>query len=201
MRRDMKHLLFDAGKSSGTSRHERSMRARIKADVEFECFPIGKTHYRKEQSDYLNPLKKFLLANCGRQWDDVYSDICRFADSRCIRGYHLRQHVWFEVSYYYEEHSGWSKFVVDKNGVLTERDFPFSYRKKRIGNHWQRRRLQDPILGRNVIKIKGILYFVDFEKTPARTWKSFYGNYPSYFDLIDCKWYLYPNSTGKRNKR
>src|SRR5271157_1724025 len=98
MREDMKDLLLDTGRVGGgwgKAASRRAIMKRADADDLPRTLPSGRKRVgSKQQGDRLNPLKRFLKANCGRPWADVYAEICESADSRTIRGYHLRQHVW-----------------------------------------------------------------------------------------------------------
>lgn len=53
----------------------------------------------KAFSDRLSPLIRFLEKNVGRNWDDVWSEICKVNDYRCVRGRHLRDHAWWRRKY------------------------------------------------------------------------------------------------------
>ena len=129
MRSDMKDLLLDTGRvGGGWGKGASSRRYHMKND-DAEDMPLRLPSGRKRipghshQGDRLNPLKRYLKANCGRPWSEVYSEICDWADSRTIRGFHLRQHVWqFVVPNNYDVgHTGrYGPFFVDPNGVLQE---------------------------------------------------------------------------------
>lgn len=46
-----------------------------------------------ERSDHIRPLERWLRSRIGEDWDALWSEICKAADSRNVRGRHLRQHV------------------------------------------------------------------------------------------------------------
>ena len=46
-----------------------------------------------ETSGHYTPLKRFLRKNCGRVWNDVYSDICLENDSRSKLGRYIRRRI------------------------------------------------------------------------------------------------------------
>lgn len=46
---------------------------------------------RKEQTDLLGPLRRFLRSNVGRPWNDIWSEICQHNQDHM--GQHLRNHV------------------------------------------------------------------------------------------------------------
>jgi hypothetical protein len=128
MRQDMKDLLLDTGRNGGSfGKYASSRRAELKrADPDTLPRFISSSRHRgggKEQGDRLRPLRQFLRKNCGRPWADVYSEICAFADSRTIRGFHLRQHVWQFVVPDRRDigHRGrYGPFFVDDDGSLQE---------------------------------------------------------------------------------
>ncbi len=85
--------------------------------------PYGWEH--KTFGDRTQPLTRMLRSNLGRPWDKVYSEICQHADSRSIRGYHIREHVWMEVATWGEYNAAtrwwWKPFYIDAKGFLRER--------------------------------------------------------------------------------
>ena len=48
---------------------------------------------RKELNEYLNPLIRYLAKNCGRPWNNVYSEICENMDRRGVVQDHIFQHL------------------------------------------------------------------------------------------------------------
>lgn len=126
MRKDMKDLLVNTGRRGGGGKANYSRSALRDADPDTLPSRIPTGRHRiygydaKELGDRLAPLKRFLEANCGRPWADVYSEICKVADHRSIRGYHLRQHVWQYVVP--SNHGGYRRhygpFFVDIDGTL-----------------------------------------------------------------------------------
>lgn len=139
MREDMKDLLLDTGRVGGGWGKATSRRARMKrtdADDLPRMLPCGRKRVGSKQlGDRLNPLKRYLKANCGRPWVDVYAEICATADKRTVRGYHLRTHVenYVVPNNYDVGHSRrYGPFFVDPDGLLQE--------EARL-NHAQRRKL------------------------------------------------------------
>lgn len=53
--------------------------------------PYG--HNRKSLNENLNPLKRYLLANVGKKWDKVFSDICKNIKLDSAVQKHVRDHV------------------------------------------------------------------------------------------------------------
>ena len=109
MRSDMKDLIVEEPRTSGYETSRTYVRARHKprlvegedddgSYIEDRNARHGKmTRTTKHFGDHTMPLKRFLIKNVGRKWDDVWSEICEFADLRSIRGRHLREHVGFWV--------------------------------------------------------------------------------------------------------
>ena len=124
----MKDLLLETGRHGGSyGKYASSRRAELKrADPDDLPRFISSSRHRgggKELGDRLHPLRQFLKKNCGRPWADVYAEICEFADSRTIRGYHLRQHVWNYVvpnNYDVGHYRRYGPFFVDRDGTLQE---------------------------------------------------------------------------------
>ena len=93
MRKDMRDIIIDTGR-----RYKDGRKGRQNNPSKFDDLP-DKERMRQgrgwyiERGDRLGPLSKYLLKQVGRPWNDVYADICKHADSRSLRGYHLRQHV------------------------------------------------------------------------------------------------------------
>jgi hypothetical protein len=86
---------------------------------------------RKDLSDRLEPLYRFLQKNAGRPWNDVYSEICQQLDPRSLRGWHARDHVLQYVETYGDVsgRSNWISqenrwgFWVDEYGILNYRSY------------------------------------------------------------------------------
>lgn len=108
MRSDMKDVIID------TYRHKILAR-RGKTPNDPEQLDTGRVSMRRHVhlngemanfGDRIGPLRRFLRSRVGRKWDDVYKEVCEMADSRGIRGHHLREHLSYEV-------------VIAKNGFDT----------------------------------------------------------------------------------
>lgn len=84
----------------------------------------------KEQSDYLVPLKRFLMANVNRPWAEVHSKLARRTNRNSTCG----DHLWLHLNGYIEkdpwrierelnrEYSNstfyWHDYYVDENGIF-----------------------------------------------------------------------------------
>jgi hypothetical protein len=109
--------------------------------------------YDRDQADRLSPLYQFLIRNCGRNWNDVWADICEFHDQRNMKGFHLRFHVlqWVENNGISKESPyrwytpSWG-FYVDDNHILREYKYK-RYRRKPVVNKF----LKQPDNGANYV--------------------------------------------------
>ena len=52
---------------------------------------------RKDFSDLLGPLRRYLRKQVGRPWDKVWSEITQTLDSRSLTGQHIFDHIRWEV--------------------------------------------------------------------------------------------------------
>ena len=170
MRKDMKDVIIDTGRVGGGGKAAMSRRARLKR-MDHEDIPARLPMSRrrqfgwdsKELGDRTNPLESYLEAQCGRQWDDVYSEICAEADSRTIRGYHLRTHVWNSVvpnNYDIGHRRRYGPFFVAPDGTL-QMEVPYQRRKR---SRWGDRPPTYMVDGDHFyMRVKGFWYY--FETT------------------------------------
>ena len=102
MRDDMKRVVITRPRHGSSMKNEevREHRRRVRDDnssslpQKASMKPKGKfSWHRKELSDFLNPLLRFLRKNCGRPWDKVYSEICQNLDRRGVINDHIFQHL------------------------------------------------------------------------------------------------------------
>jgi len=135
----MKDVIVDTGRHGGYG----SKRKKPRQDTfdRMDCLPPQEGMRRlyrdyKEFGDRINPLRKYIMSQVGRPWNDVWSDICKHADVRNIRGWHLREHARREVISYadwsdpgskqyrwlpamsLEGNSSFDVVYEDKNGIL-----------------------------------------------------------------------------------
>jgi len=125
MRRDMKDLVVNTGRSRGWSATSHR-RASLKRDPLYWLATQGKMGRNKwltELGDRLSPLYRWLESNCGRPWDDVYSEFCAVTDRRSIRGHHLWTHLDGYVNWgqhYPIWWRRWTSFYMDEEGILQQ---------------------------------------------------------------------------------
>ena len=109
MRKDMKKVIVTPARTGGGYNGDRR-----EANRDLEDLPtkesMRKKHIMnwdgKELSDFLNPLRRFLYKQTGRPWNKVYSEICKYADSRSTMGNHLRDHVFMEIEFEVTHYDG-----------------------------------------------------------------------------------------------
>lgn len=105
MRHDMHKVLTErprVGGSRGCEKYGRTRERGTRGD--FELLPSSEGMrprrrgvWRKEFSDLVSPLHRFLLSRVGRPWDDVFSEVCSMHGLGSTVHWHLRRHVAFEV--------------------------------------------------------------------------------------------------------
>jgi hypothetical protein len=149
MRKDMKRVVITRPRHGSKYKNKdvREQRRRARDDEEYETLPQkssmkpkGKfSWHKKELSDFLNPLIRFLRKSCGRPWNKVYAEISENLDRRGIVNDHIFQHLdemvvtkplWKDgaphrTSYLgpqqlYKSNGNWGNFYVDRHGLLKE---------------------------------------------------------------------------------
>jgi hypothetical protein len=140
----------------------------------------------KDFSDLLGPLRRFLRANVGRPWDNVYSEMKESLDDRKVTGLHIFEHVDSEVEthpligddgelYTLGRDKLWpvyGLYVDPRTGLLCWSDYK-PWRRKRRKSKTARKDCDHIRLGANTgyVKINGVWYFIEYksyEKLPDR---------------------------------
>ena len=136
-------------------------------------------------------LHRFLESNCGRPWDEVWSEFCKKFDSRTDSGREARETV---LSYVKPRWwSYWRSFMV-VDGVLTKRRgvrAPWRCRNKVVEEPSEIKINETSAY----MKLNGIWYLVEFAPIPCGTWRSGFrlrdgtflpGYYvsPYYYDVV-----------------
>lgn len=89
MRRDMSKLIYDSGRVGPYD--SSSTRIKYKDEEYLDNLPRrasmkgvhkGSWDSRKETTNYTTPLRRYLLSQVGRKWDDVFSEICRMSSNK-----------------------------------------------------------------------------------------------------------------------
>lgn len=135
----MRHVIIDTARTycpKGNYRKRRRGKIWPKDLQKEKMKPFDTIEQTKSMSDRLRPFQRYLLKREGQPWNDVFSDICRSADLRNIRGFHLRSHIedFVHLHTYYvgktlmyqskigirplKSRENFIKFYVDSNGIL-----------------------------------------------------------------------------------
>jgi len=104
MRKDMDRVIVERariGSREPSKKTGKRLTPGAKYDDGFDSgprlMPSGRGSYpwaqQKELNDNLRPLRAFLLASVGRNWNKVYSEIREQVDHRKTMGFHLLQHL------------------------------------------------------------------------------------------------------------
>lgn len=184
MRKDMAKRFLKHGKHS-KGRFPRNCKnlSMIDEDGQNVYSPHGMRsvhHYTVKYEDrgYLGTdsaiLHRFLQSRKGRPWNQVYSEICKEADDRSFKGYHLREYLDYEVE---------QNCIIDKDGeVLDQRGLHISrfrgfYVHPETGNleYIEKKRWRIPEIPHTVFEMngrfyhehEGIWYRVDMEEVPS----------------------------------
>ena len=106
MRPDMPRVIVDEPRSGLRPKYHRCReRQMLRRDPDLLPPRIGMRRswwklswFLREFGDHVNPLERWLEAQCGRPWDDVRAEISAVAKKKTLRGYHLWVHVEMLVS-------------------------------------------------------------------------------------------------------
>lgn len=175
MRWDMNEVIVEVARSGGEGkRGDKFFKQRYGEDREEfggrQPMGPGWNPDRKNQGDKLQPLRRFLRSRVGRQWDEVFSEICEVNDKRSMLGFHLLTHLAQMV----EAHGIKNRsqhfpedFYEDQNGVLRERHKERTYwarhRKQRANAPIERILLSD---GWRYQWLEGFWYRMKEEEVP-----------------------------------
>ena len=153
MRKDMAKVIVERPRLGGAGNTFRGRRGELKSRLN-ECirndnfddlhkresyrhWASARLGYdRKELNENLNPLVRYLRSQVGRNWDQVYSEMCEVMDTRSACQAHIWQHakddvetntfigddgeVWFASSYCYRwcEDRDWHRPISDSVAVV-----------------------------------------------------------------------------------
>lgn len=156
---------FDGGCRS-LKAHERQL---VKLG-DFDALPFSTSMQRRfrwrNTSTYsCSYIHRYMDANCGRPWDDVYSELCAKFDSSTFEGHSARETIFYYVSPR-RWLSYWRMFYVDDSGLLQKRVNDWSKKKRRA-------RWNEPVDNQITIdsysdyrKLNGIWYQVFYKDIP-----------------------------------
>lgn len=120
--------------------------------------PIDKFESRRGRRANYSVIQKFIEANVGRYYDDVYSEVCKMAPKNSERGQRFREA--FKECFDFEDHwRFWNYRIID--GIIVARDQKIKFKRTKP---------EYPKINGNVVidKIDGILYEFTFEKVKPR---------------------------------
>ena len=103
MRRDMHKVVTESPRAGGGSATCYLKKARGQERRLFKNTPVDLAHKkesmkkryksRKEFTDNLAPLKRYLRSQCGRPWDKVWSDISKVFKGTGTQAQHIKNHI------------------------------------------------------------------------------------------------------------
>ncbi len=93
MRQDMFKKLVERPRHRAWRETRRAQRRRDMLDPESAPVRERMSRHGKTLNENLAPLRRYLLSQVGRQWDDVYSDIRKHLRARSITHLHVLQHL------------------------------------------------------------------------------------------------------------
>lgn len=193
MRKDMNKVLTESPRAGGKGPKKRrfdkkSRPRRCYSEVEADDEPLQeeelalpresmkKRHkvdgYEKSLTDHIQPLRRFLISQAGRPWNDVWSDICQVLKGNGLQANHVKDHVKDFVGGI--PHSGktqfrprdwhrtdsWAGLYVDEEGILRHQPGPKIW-KRRVKKRYHYTRESDLV---EYHKINGCWYRVELER-------------------------------------
>lgn len=100
MRPDMQRVLIDCYRGGLRIKSDRSGKPRVQQypDADSDAGPHSPKRLRTRWfNDNLGPLRRWLRAQFGRPWNNVWSELCDGVDRNTMAGQHLLEHVFWEV--------------------------------------------------------------------------------------------------------
>ncbi len=148
-------------------------------DPEDDDFIIDEPSNHTRNSDKLGAVKRWIIAQCGRPWDKVYSEMAEKFDFNTMAGRHILGHIKGYVNFGFDhDNSGffkrdfWYPTYVDQQGILRSNK---NYRKrsergaaavaKREADDARRKEIAAWIEGRTLGREGAILFWYDLERT------------------------------------
>lgn len=187
MRPDMKKVIVERPRVQGHGyRHKNYTQVQI-SELDLptkESMTRPKGWERKEHSDLLGPLWKFLVKNKNRKWNDVWSEICE--NNKDFMGSHLKRHIHYMVEFDCVETKdgvvdsrglsigSWHQLYVNQDGIL-KYITPSKKSKKRD-------KLNPITIGNQTYyQVENIWYRVTFDQPRYIHAKSYCANYGDIF--------------------
>lgn len=142
MRKDMNKVLTERGRVGGNDgqKHDRTYKHKLRVrekqyykNIELDERPtkesMRRRHVRggstKEPAYHAKPLKRYLLSQVGRKWDDVWSEICQATKGYTLQAQYAKNYVGgipHSGQTYFTPEDWWnprrSLVYVDEDGIL-----------------------------------------------------------------------------------
>lgn len=189
MRPDMSKVIVERPRVGiKTTRKGRKIDPDLQLSQEGMRAPHIRNFGGKQLNENLAPLSRFLNSRVGRNWDDVYSEICENIRSTSAVQHHVLEHVKTMVNicvtvnedgsvisrgrYFQTIPYGWLFYVDSRTNILM-RNHNYStpsarnreYKNKREIERNSRERIMPD--GTEVRKINGVWYEVEMQPVPA----------------------------------
>lgn len=207
----MKHVLIDrprTGGDGGKSHPPKGSKKRLqKTPLEeqsnFQSNARGRVYGYdcKQPNDHLGPLRRWLQSQVGRNWDDVWSEVCENLSASGVMTKHVRDHAqaYVEQNCTIDDDGN----VCDSRGTKlsgywSSRQFYVDPRDNILRvleakPRWRRQYKQDWIEGKDenhrYYLLKGVWYEVKFEPFPharprPKWWERQYQNHTRVHDMV-----------------
>lgn len=135
MRPDMSKVIVERPRPGSRSRTEGSFRQALKGAANDAILGkdleglndlgrfLGMTRLHKDRrsfNEYLQPLRRYILAQIGRRWDDVYSEICEHLNRKST----VHDHIFTHLFSYVERNT----YLGDDGLVYVNAEYGYRYR-------------------------------------------------------------------------
>lgn len=153
MRRDIKDVLTEReriGSSFSSQKTALSIDPAVSTWDDIDCGPVYLSSSRHRQggcwhktlNENINPLRRYLQANVGRPWNDIYSEVRACIDPRSDAGWYALQHLKWIVETQVEVIDGevyptrghylYRKFYIHPESGILCSTTPFKKKKRQI---------------------------------------------------------------------
>ena len=153
-------------------------------------FHVDEPSTRTRNSDKLGAVKRWIMSQCGRPWNKVYSEIAERFDFNTMAGRHILLHLKQYVDFGYDHElysrwrggprefpSRWSPCYVDKNGLLQRNknyrqpsDKQKENRRQAQAVYERKKKIDAWMNGRSIGREGGLLFWYTFETREVTEW-------------------------------
>lgn len=147
MRKDMAKVIVERPRTGGGWRFPRGADRGVDDESDRRRSGIKRPWTERGQFKHLNenlaPLRRYLQSNVGRQWDKVYSEICKHMNVNSAVQLRIWQHLMHFVavkmheqrscgkrSVFHPEHAGSKPFYVDPTTGVLQRDKDYGWSRR-----------------------------------------------------------------------